>query len=187
MLLEKFGWSDAKVDEALPRFWRMGELVIPRKQGSCGVRRPGRQPSSGMCVVCERHVRSFWGSRFSFPLLATDSASHMPSPAVVSAAASAETWDRTDPFSSCRSRARLAKFESRVVKLCTGNPSAVWCVSFLTCADSELVRAEPDRVVDALEEVPRPQTAEAPTRAADATRRSRSTRIRKYEPALAPR
>jgi hypothetical protein len=72
------------------------------------------------------------------------------------------------------------------VKLCTGNPSAVWYVSFLTCADSELLRAEPDRVVDALEEVPRPQTAEAPIGAADATPRSRPTRIRKYEPALAP-
>jgi|HubBroStandDraft_4_1064222.scaffolds.fasta_scaffold31873_3 hypothetical protein len=112
----------------------------------------------------------------------------MPSPAVVSAAASAETWDRTDPFSSCRSHVRgWLRFESRVVKLCAGNPSAIWCVSFLTCADSELLRAEPDRVVDALEDVPRLQTAEAPTRAADATPRSRPTRIRKYEPALAPR
>ena len=34
MLLEKFGWSDAKVDEALPRLWRMGELVIPRSDGT---------------------------------------------------------------------------------------------------------------------------------------------------------
>ena len=34
MLLEKFGWSDAKVDEALPRLWRMGELVIPRNKGN---------------------------------------------------------------------------------------------------------------------------------------------------------
>ena len=33
-MLEKFGWSDAKVDEALPRFWRMGELVIPRNKSN---------------------------------------------------------------------------------------------------------------------------------------------------------
>jgi uncharacterized protein len=30
VLLEKFGWSDAKVDEVLPGLWMMGELVIPR-------------------------------------------------------------------------------------------------------------------------------------------------------------
>jgi predicted nucleic acid-binding protein len=34
VLLEKFGWRDAKVDEALPRLWRMGELVIPRNKGN---------------------------------------------------------------------------------------------------------------------------------------------------------
>jgi putative PIN family toxin of toxin-antitoxin system len=30
VLVEKFVWSDAKVDEVLPGLWRMGELVIPR-------------------------------------------------------------------------------------------------------------------------------------------------------------
>ena len=41
MLLEKFGWSDAKVDEALPRLWRMGELVIPRNKGNAVFDDPG--------------------------------------------------------------------------------------------------------------------------------------------------
>jgi putative PIN family toxin of toxin-antitoxin system len=30
VLLEKFGWSEAKVDEVLSGLWRMGGLVIPR-------------------------------------------------------------------------------------------------------------------------------------------------------------
>jgi len=29
VLLEKFGWSEAKLDEVLPGLWRMGELVVP--------------------------------------------------------------------------------------------------------------------------------------------------------------
>lgn len=32
VLLEKFGWSEAKVDEVLPGLWRMGELVIPQEK-----------------------------------------------------------------------------------------------------------------------------------------------------------
>src|ERR1700675_4197086 len=32
VLLEKFGWSEVKVDEVLLELWRMGELVIPRSK-----------------------------------------------------------------------------------------------------------------------------------------------------------
>jgi hypothetical protein len=41
-------------------------------------------------------------SKFSFRLLATDSATRTPSPAVVSAVAPVERSGRTDPFSSYR-------------------------------------------------------------------------------------
>src|ERR1700746_428545 len=30
VLLEKFGWGDAKLDEVLPGLWRMGGVVVPR-------------------------------------------------------------------------------------------------------------------------------------------------------------
>jgi putative PIN family toxin of toxin-antitoxin system len=32
VLKEKFGWSEAKLDEVLPTLWSIGELIVPRSR-----------------------------------------------------------------------------------------------------------------------------------------------------------
>jgi predicted nucleic acid-binding protein len=62
VLLEKFGWSDAKVDEVLPGLWRMGELVIPRYKVNAVV----DDPDDNRILECALSANApfvVWGDR----------------------------------------------------------------------------------------------------------------------------